>query len=153
MLSLARNVRNKSDRQTEDQNQPLGVAEQTKAFPIGCLPTMVPVCGGVALLHACFSLSVDRRAVAPTQNEGNHLSRSALVDADISNPIPLSAQETRPVILALKIGSLRAQAGKIKVFKCVDVYDGVDSIINLTCDNRHRTTASTNVKYCGLRSK
>ena len=78
---------------------------------------------------------------------------SDLVDADISNPIPLSAQETRPVILTLKIGSLPAQAGKIQVFKCVDVYDGVKSIINLTGDNRHHTTAGTNVKYRGLRSK
>ena len=57
------------------------------------------------------------------------------------------------MILTPKIGSLPAQTGKIKVFKCVDVYDSVKPIIDLTCDNRHRTTAGTNVKYRGLRSK
>ena len=57
------------------------------------------------------------------------------------------------MILTPKIGTLPAQAGEIKVFKCVDVYDSVKSIINLTCDNRHGTTAFTNVKYRSLRSK
>jgi hypothetical protein len=57
------------------------------------------------------------------------------------------------MFLTLEIGSLPAQTDQVKVFKCVDVYDSVKSIINLTCDNRHRTTAGTNVKCRGLRSK
>jgi hypothetical protein len=75
------------------------------------------------------------------------------VDANIRNPIPLSAQETRLPILTLEIGSLPVQTGQVEVFKCVDVYDSVKSIIYLTRDNRHCTAAATNVKYRGLRSK
>ena len=81
------------------------------------------------------------------------VSGGALVDANIRNPIPLSTQQTRLVILTLEIGSLPVQTDQVKVFKCVDVYDSVKSIINLTCDNRHGTTAFTNVKYRSLRSK
>jgi hypothetical protein len=57
------------------------------------------------------------------------------------------------MVLTPEIGTLPAQAGQIEAFKCVDVYDSVKSVINLTCDNRHSTTAFTNVKYRGVRSK
>lgn len=77
----------------------------------------------------------------------------SLVDVNIRNPIFLSAQEARRAIFIFKIGSLPAQSGRVKVFKCVDVYNSVKSIINLTCHNRHRTAAGTNVKRRGLRTE
>src|SRR2546426_7972047 len=67
-------------------------------------------------------------------------------EANIGDPVALSARETRFNIFAFEISGGPAKPGRVDIFEHVDVDDRIEMVCDLASNQRHGTTPQADVK-------